>query len=152
MFSICHCRKTYTFNLDNNPLFCIITHIIVLAFDDEAFGVPDLISPDQVFRLRVKRSKGSQSIPWKTDLLDIPLFRRAVATKQGVKTSRDKHLTYSQYNSWVKRLGEALGYLQTLTTYCLRRALGNAINGMPPFSSLLFARGLNMLTELLPLL
>ena len=28
------------------------------------------------------------------------------------------------------RLGEALGYLQTLTTYCLRRALGNAINGM----------------------
>jgi hypothetical protein len=63
-------------------------------------------------------------------MLDIPIFRRAIATKQGVRTSPDKALAYKVYNSWVKRLGEALGYLQTLTTYCLRRALGNAINGM----------------------
>lgn len=36
----------------------------------------------------------------------------------------------------MKRLGEALGYTQPLSTYCLRRALGNAINGKParPFS------------------
>lgn len=62
-------------------------------------------------------------------MLDVPIFRRAIATKEGVKTSPDRALTYNVYQAWVKRLGEALGYLQTLTTYCLRRALGNAING-----------------------
>jgi hypothetical protein len=121
-------RKTYTFNLDDNPLFCIISHINSLAFDDEAFGVPGLVSPGQLFRLRAK-NKGCQPIPWKEEMLDIPIFRRPIATKQGVQTSPDKPLTYHKYHPWVKRLGEALGYLQTLTTYCLRRALGNAING-----------------------
>lgn len=62
-------------------------------------------------------------------MLEVPVFRRAVATKDGVKTSLDKVLTYHVYQTWVRRLGESLGYLQTLTTYCLRRALGNAING-----------------------
>jgi hypothetical protein len=123
------CRKTYTFHLDDNPLSCIISHVISLAFDDKAFGVPDLISPEQLFRLRAKRDKGCQPIPWKSGMLDIPIFRRAIATKQGVRMSPDKALTYKMYHSWVQRLGEALGYLQTLTIYCLRRALGNAING-----------------------
>ncbi|KAL6240326.1 hypothetical protein RBB50_012764 [Rhinocladiella similis] len=121
--------KTYTFNLDDNPIFCPITHIASLAFDDSAFGPPDLKSPDILFRLRARREKGCQPIPWRKEMLDVPIFRRAVATKEGVKTSPDKALTYNVYQAWVKRLGEALGYLQTLTTYCLRRALGNAING-----------------------
>ena len=123
-------RKTYTFNLDDNPIFCIVTHIVSLAFDDSAFGPPDLDSPEVLFRLRARRERGCQPIPWRGDMLDLPVFRRAVASKEGVKTSPDKVLTYNVYQSWVRRLGEALGYLQTLTTYCLRRALGNAINGM----------------------
>ena len=53
-------------------------------------------------------------------------------TKHAVKTSSDKILTYTVYHSWVKPLGEGLGYLQMLTTYYLRRALGNAINGTVP--------------------
>jgi hypothetical protein len=54
-------------------------------------------------------------------------------TREGHAHPYDLTLTYGMYHSWVKRLGEELGYLQTLTTYCLRRALGNAINGMAPF-------------------
>ncbi|KAL6240254.1 hypothetical protein RBB50_012849 [Rhinocladiella similis] len=123
--------KTYTFNLDDNPIFCVITHVVSLAFDDSAFGPPDLKSPNILFRLRARREKGCQPIPWRKDMLDVPIFRRALATKEGVKTSPDKALTYNVYQAWVKRLGEALGYLQTLTTYCLRRALGNAINDDP---------------------
>jgi hypothetical protein len=90
-------RKTYTFNLDDNPLFYIISHIISLAFDDEAFGVPDLISPDQLFRLRAKRDKGCQPIPWKKEMLDISIFRRVIATKQDIQTSPDKPLTDNTY-------------------------------------------------------
>ncbi|KAK4934372.1 hypothetical protein LTR10_024348 [Elasticomyces elasticus] len=127
--------KTYTFNLDDNPIFCVITHIVSLAFDDSAFGPPDLNSPDVLFRLRARRDKGCQPIPWRKDMMDVPIFRRAVATREGVKTSTDKVLTYNVYQAWVRRLGEALGYLQTLTTYCLRRALGNAINDDPNSNS-----------------
>jgi hypothetical protein len=133
-------------NLDDNPLFCIITHIISLAFDDETFGVPDLVSPDQLFRLKVKRGNGCQPIPWKSEKLDIPIFRRVITNKQGIQTSPDKVLTDKSYHSSVKRLGEALGYLQPLTTYCLRRALGNAINGMvsPPRLSFLRMSRINI--------
>ncbi|KAL8706329.1 MAG: hypothetical protein Q9201_000612 [Fulgogasparrea decipioides] len=37
-------------------------------------------------------------------------------------------LPYGRYQEWVKRLGEETGFVQVLTTYCLRRATGNAIN------------------------
>jgi hypothetical protein len=106
-----------------------------LAFDDETFGIPGLIFSGQLFRLRVK-NKGCQSIPWKEEMLDIPIFRRFIATKQGVQTSPDEPFIYYKYHPWVKRLGEALSYFQTLTTYCLRKALGNAINSTicPPMS------------------
>ena len=117
-------------------MFCIISHIASQAFDDDAF-VPGLVSPDQLFRLRAKR-QGCQVIPWKKEMLDRPIFRRAISDQFGVHTSKDLPLADGVYQSWIKRLGEALGYLQTLTTYCLRRALGNAINGtifLLPFPS-----------------
>jgi hypothetical protein len=80
-------RKTYTFNLDDNPMFCIITHIASLAFDDDAF-VPALVSPEQLFRLRAKRGEGCLPIPWKKEWLDKPIFRRPITDKWGVHTSR----------------------------------------------------------------
>jgi hypothetical protein len=58
------------------------------------------------------------------------VFRRLLPLKQGVQTSPDKALTYKVHHPWVKRLGEAFGYLQSVTTYCLRRALGNGM--VPP--------------------
>jgi hypothetical protein len=113
--------------LDDNPLFCIIGHSS-LAFDDKAFGVPELVDPRQLYALRA-RNGWSQDIPWSNEMLDIPIFRRAIKAKQGVQTSPNLVLTYRQYHSWVVRLGEALDFTTTLTTYCLRQNLGNAING-----------------------
>jgi hypothetical protein len=66
-------------------------------------------------------------------MLDKPIFRRPISDKSEVHTSDDLALPYDMFNSWIKQLGEALSYLQALTTYCLRRALGNAINGMTSF-------------------
>ena len=99
-----------------------------LAFTDEAYGVPELVSPKQLYGLKAKNSP-SQDIPWKKEMLDTPIFRRAIKVKQGVHTSPTIPLSYRQYHSWVVRLGEALDFVAVLTTYCLRRALGNAING-----------------------
>ena len=61
--------------------------------------------------------------------MDMPVFRAPVQIIKGTRISPDEALTYSQYHEWVKRLGEATGFVHVLTTYCLRRAKGNAING-----------------------
>ncbi|KIV81298.1 hypothetical protein PV11_03493 [Exophiala sideris] len=92
-------EKTYTFNLDDNPIFCVITHIVSLAFDDATFRPPDLNSPNVLFRLRARRDKEYQPIPWRKDIMDVPIFRRAIATREGVKTSTDKVLTYNVYQA-----------------------------------------------------
>ncbi|KAJ9601862.1 hypothetical protein H2200_013635 [Cladophialophora chaetospira] len=122
-------RKTYTFSLDDNPIFCVVTLICGLAFDDHAYGPTDLVSPRQLFRLRPKPGLSRLSIPWKREMLTIPIFRRSLRGKDGVVMSLDKCLTYNVYHASVVRLGEALGYAEILKTYCLRRAQGNGLNG-----------------------
>lgn len=57
------------------------------------------------------------------------VFRGLERTTQGLRTSPDEALTYDKYHDWVKRLGEETGFVQVMTTYCLRQATGNAING-----------------------
>lgn len=61
--------------------------------------------------------------------MDVLVFRAPVQTSDGIRTSPDEALSYGKYHEWVKRLGEETGFVQVLTTYCLRRATGNAING-----------------------
>jgi hypothetical protein len=91
-------------------MFCIISHTASLAFDDDTF-VPGLVSSEQRFRLRIKHHQGCQRIPWKKEMLDKPIFRRSTWGKGRSRTSYDLALTYGMYHSWVKRLGEELGYL-----------------------------------------
>ncbi|EED12757.1 conserved hypothetical protein [Talaromyces stipitatus ATCC 10500] len=102
--------------------------MISIAFEDEAYNAPKDFSPRHLFALRAKKGP-CQIVPWKQKMLDIPVFRRAIKTKDGVETSKDAPLPYNQYHGWLVLLGVALGFIYTLTTYCLRRALGNAING-----------------------
>ena len=61
--------------------------------------------------------------------MDVPVFRAPVQTSNGMRTSPNEALSYGRYHEWVKRLGEETGFVQVFTTYCLRRATGNAING-----------------------
>ncbi|KAI9889352.1 MAG: hypothetical protein M1814_005520 [Vezdaea aestivalis] len=122
--------KTYTFCLDENPMFCIISHIISLAQADGAFAVRDLAA-DAIFKLKVRPGLRCQKISWSQDWLRKRVLRASVQTKAGVRTSEAEGLTYNKYNDWVKRLGVATGFVQVMTTYCLRRATGNRINDDP---------------------
>ena len=67
---------------------------------------------------------------------DIPVFRAPGPMDKGKLTSPDEALPYERYHESVKRLGEETGFGQALTTYCLRRATGNAINGKSCLSQL----------------
>jgi Protein of unknown function (DUF3435) len=61
--------------------------------------------------------------------MNVSMFRAPVQTSEEIRTSPDEALPYGKYHEWVKRLKEETGFVQVLTTYCLRRAIGNAING-----------------------
>lgn len=120
--------KSYTFNVDDNPAFCIVSHFIALAFHDGAFAARGLNSPDLLFGLSLTNNKCTP-IPWKEDKLSTPVFRPIEGFGDEAHVSASKSLPYNTYHAWVTRLGEDLGFPEVLTTYCLRRATGNAING-----------------------
>ncbi|KAF3392106.1 hypothetical protein DPV78_010804, partial [Talaromyces pinophilus] len=125
-----HNSKTYTFHLNKNPVFCIITHMISITFNDETYNMLELVSSKQVFMLKAKKSP-SQTVPWKQEMLNIPIFHRAIKTPQDVETSKNIALLYNQYHSWLVLLRVAISFIYTLTIYYLRRALDNAINNNP---------------------
>ena len=102
-------------------MFCPISHIIALGFDDDAFDADGVTSPEDIFKLRAKPGLRCQPIPWSRKKLDRPVFL--------APNSPDKALTYAMYHQWLKRLGVETGFAQVLTTYCLRRGTGNAVNG-----------------------
>ncbi|KAG8531641.1 uncharacterized protein KY384_003272 [Bacidia gigantensis] len=122
--------KTYTFFVDNNPMFCVISHIVALACDDEAFRFPKT-TPRVVFTLGVRPGLNCQPIQWHDDMKDQPVFCASSCPGRGKGKELHESLPYSRYQEWVKRLGEETGFVQVLTTYCLRRASGNAINDDP---------------------
>jgi Protein of unknown function (DUF3435) len=106
----------------------MISHIISLACNDDAYLAPTM-TPGKVLTLGVRKGLNCQPIPWKEEMQDVPVFRVPVQTPKGSGTSPDTALPYEKYHEWVKRLGEETGFVQVFTTYCLRRATGNAING-----------------------
>ena len=111
-------------------MFCIISHIVSLACNDKAFRFPDT-TPRMVLTLGVRPGLNCQPIQWRDEMLDVPIFRLLGSSDQRTGRKPDGPLPYGLYHGWVKRLGEETGFVQVLTTYCLRRAAGNAINGEP---------------------
>lgn len=109
-------------------MFCVISHIVGLACNDQAFRLPDT-TPRMVLTLGVRPGLNCQPIPWRDEMLDVPIFRLSSSSDQRQGGTPDESLPYGLYQGWVKRLGEETGFKQVLTTYCLRRAVGNAING-----------------------
>ena len=103
-------KKTYTFFVDDNPIFCVISHIIALAYNDEAFRFPG-ITPRMVFTLGVRAGLNSQPIQWHDDIKDKPLF--GVSNGPRLEKGQKGHeaLPYGRYQEWVKRLGEETGFV-----------------------------------------
>ena len=125
----CH-RKIYTFFVDDNSIFCVISHIIALACNNKAFLFLNIISRT-MFTLGVRPSLNCQPIQWHGDVKDQPLFRAFSNPGRRKDPELREALSYGKYQEWVKRLREEIGFVQVLTTYCLRRAARNAINDKP---------------------
>ena len=124
----CYCRKKFGFFVDANPLICVLSHILVLAYDDEAFRVSG-VTPDRVLRLSVRSGSNNLPIQWKPEILPQPVFRAPNNTRRREGKTGRQGLNYDTYNTWLKRLGAETGFSEVLRSYCLRRGNGNAING-----------------------
>jgi hypothetical protein len=61
-------------------------------------------------------------------MLNVSIFRLLDFSDQGTSSKSDSLLFYDLYHEWMKRLEEKIDFVQVLTTYCLRRAMSNAIN------------------------
>lgn len=132
-----HNRSTIFFFTEvDDPIFCLITHLISLALADDAFEAPSLISPDRIFDHKVRGPVLCTPLRWKEEKLKTPIFRRDERTADGCITSPDVALPYYQFQDCLNRLGRAAGSLEKLTSYCFQRGTANVVDRkLPIFSS-----------------
>jgi hypothetical protein len=123
-------RTTYIFHeRDDNLALCPVSHFLALAFADDAFDASEIRSPEDVYRIPVPSYRNSYQIKWKSQILDVPIFRRTDRHQFGVFISSDRALQYDAFNQLCQRLGRHAGLEDPFTPYCIRRGVANAIDG-----------------------
>jgi len=110
-------------------IFDAIMLMITIAIVDDAFE-SNIKSPEQLFQIRVKKPRRSLHLRWKKSILKTPIFRQAVPSVNGVRTSDTKALRYHTYLYYLQQLGFAVGFPQILAPYDIRRGAGEAVDGV----------------------
>ncbi|OJD27699.1 hypothetical protein ACJ73_00909 [Blastomyces percursus] len=122
-------RTIYIFHeRDDNLALCPVSHFLALALADDAFDAKCINSVEDVLCIRVTAPRNSLHLKWKPNMLNIPVFRRAVHTAEGIRIPPDKALPYDTFNQFLQRLGRNAGFEHKLTQYCIRRGTANAVD------------------------
>ncbi|KAL8711913.1 MAG: hypothetical protein Q9225_007042 [Loekoesia sp. 1 TL-2023] len=103
---------TYTFCLDDNPMFCVIFHFVALALSDKSFQVAEA-TPRVILTLRVPEGLSFQPIKWHEKARSWPVSR-SIGKSDMDEGGLSQPLSYSAYQNWVKRLGEETGFVYVL--------------------------------------
>lgn len=103
------------------------TYFLALAFSDKAFAAPDLDRPEALFKLKVVDGLMEARLPWKEEVLDLPIFRKSQQTVYGIEIS-NKPLPDSVVRPWLRKLGEITGMKKICHPYVLRYAAGKAFD------------------------
>ncbi|KAF1809568.1 C2H2 finger domain protein [Eremomyces bilateralis CBS 781.70] len=113
-----------------DPSLIYSPHVLLLGliFDDQAFAAPSLTSPDQLSMLDIEPGQNQLLLPLRSDLDDVPIFRKAIKTPEGWEISKDEPLEYSTIRYAMKRVGELTGFKLLLRPYALRYGAGKAFN------------------------
>lgn len=124
--------KTFLSHEDDNLLFDAIPNMIALGLADNAFDAPSLKSVEQIFQSQSPTAPTQSTSEVEDCMLKTPIFRQPLHTANGVQTSPDKALRYNTFNYYLQRLGRSTGFMEILTSYCIRRGTGNAVDGAFP--------------------
>jgi hypothetical protein len=114
-----HCRVVYILHATPCLAMCPVMSFVRMALEDDAFA-DNIKTPEDFFATsKIPSNRSVLHVRWKDSVLDTPIFR----SDDGEKW------TYQALRKCLVRLGNATGYSDVMTTYCLRRGFGNAIHG-----------------------
>ncbi|KAE9566472.1 hypothetical protein CGMCC3_g17382 [Colletotrichum fructicola] len=124
-------HKTYTIpETIFDPSLLLSPHVFLLGilFRHQAFKAPSLTSPHHLSKLDIHDGEKELPLPFKDDLGDTFIFRKAVYTMTGYQISLNERITAGMMNGWIKRIGEILGFNYPTTAYTLRYNAANAFD------------------------
>ncbi|KAJ9654854.1 hypothetical protein H2201_008928 [Coniosporium apollinis] len=122
-------RKKFIFHLENIPAFCIVSHILSIAFADNAFR-SDFASVKEIFSLEIPPRRDVLRLRFKKEKEKQSIFRNVERTPDGIRVSNSKALPDYKYRGHFVWLGRLTGFESRLELYQVRRASGRNINSV----------------------
>jgi len=122
-------RKIFCLYEVDDLIFDPVLCMIVLGMLEGAFEL-EFTSIEQVFSLRVDPRRNSMRLRWKKSYENVPIFRQAVATVDGIRTSEKEVLRYHTFLYYIQGLGFMAGLMKILNPYNIRRGAGKAVDSV----------------------
>jgi len=106
--------------------------MVAVGLHNNAFAASNIRDPEQILRARIPPRKLSRIFRWKESKLKEPIFREPEPLRGHILTPEKKPLPLRARTAgrYMKRLGRDVGLEDPLSQSCIRRATGNAVDGM----------------------
>lgn len=80
-------RKTFIVEREEDPLICLLDHLLYLAVYDDVLVSPKLWTVDNVFGTIVPPRKNSLQLKIKREAFDLPVFREPsrIVSRKGIR-------------------------------------------------------------------
>lgn len=95
---------------------------------DEVFAAESLRNDSHIFGAKIPSGKRCRQLKTKRTVLDTPVFREPGRAEDWYRTSLTEPLRSGTWLRYLRRLGGNTGVEQSLTQFCARRGLVNAVN------------------------
>jgi hypothetical protein len=122
-------RRRYFFTEQDDLIFDVVLPIICLGLQDNAFKSWKICCLKDIYSLRVPPERHALEIEWKPGRLEQPIFRQAERHGMSIVTSDTEPYPYHTYLYWLQHNGFDCGFLQILTSYCIRRGVAESVKG-----------------------
>ncbi|KAI9719521.1 MAG: hypothetical protein M1828_006150 [Chrysothrix sp. TS-e1954] len=119
-------RKHFIFREEDNLAFCVVSLLMALALDDNAF-VDGFQTPQQIFGLRESPHRKVLRLRWTKEASRLPVFRDVCDTGSGIRVSTTA-LRIGKYRQFFICFGRVCGFESSLEPYQIRRASGQKLN------------------------
>ena len=113
-------RKTFIVEREEDPLICLLDHLLYLAVYDDVLVSPKLRTVDNVFGTIVPPWKNSLQLKIKRETFDLPVFRELsrIVGRKGIR--QVTALLSSTWLRYLQRLGRSYGLERPFTQYYAR--------------------------------
>ncbi|TGJ70084.1 hypothetical protein EYR41_006076 [Orbilia oligospora] len=108
--------------------FDIISYILALAFDDNAFESVHIKEPADLYRFTIPDHMATLPFHWKKEILETPIFRAHENTNEGPVISSSKGLSENVISKQGSNLGLECGFRNPMNMYVFRRGAGKAMD------------------------